>query len=133
VYAVGVGERGLSLMLKHPHGATSLLGIGAGGGDVPATLLLLGDEGAVEAVPPVLYGLVDGPRAADDGAALMRRAIDSGVGAEMSGWLSAVLPRIGDGEERVRGVRLGRWAVAALGAVRESLAAGRPVAIGGAG
>jgi hypothetical protein len=58
VYAVGVGRgddgvpRYLSLTIHHPDGAVALIGVGRGARfTAPPSMLLLGDQGAVERYP----------------------------------------------------------------------------------
>lgn len=101
---------------------------------MPATLLLLGDQSAVEAVPPLVHGLAAVPNAsANTGASvtadeplLLRPGLDTGVAAEVAGWLEATLPLLDDAAVCARSLRGARHAVAALTAVHAAAVTGQP-------
>jgi hypothetical protein len=131
VFAAGTTNH-LSLSLSFADGSTALVGLGGESGDREprepgdgaASLLLVGDQGVVEGLPPVGGGaLLDGEAA---------RPLRDGAAEALAGWLAAGLSHIA-GSPPVAATRTSagraRSLLAGMDAVRASLASGQPARV----
>lgn len=116
----------LALTLRHQDGSVALLGLGAAEGTRgPGSILLLGDLGAVED-NPAAGGLVVHDGVPQPSVVALR---DERV-EDLAAWLRAASAIISNVTERQAELIRGRHRVAALAAVRRSLARGRPEPLG---